>query len=121
MDKQEAQRIHRELVAAITVVAEKNELEVRRILSKFGVDTFTMRAVLMETSEEAQRAGFELYCRKFSFEPTDFGKKIKVGGRIYKMVGFEPRRTKRPVVLIHIKSGKRFLMAPRGVMANWYH
>jgi hypothetical protein len=50
------------------------------------------------STEEADKAIWALYCRKFGLMSEWFGKMVKIGADTYKIVGIAPKARKYPVL-----------------------
>lgn len=79
--------------------------------------TTSMKGVFLDSNgstEEANKAEFNLYASKFGLKQEWFGKTVMIGMKAYKIVGIAPRARKYPVV--GEKSGGKYKLTAQDVI-----
>ena len=110
-----------EVVDALAAVAEKYGCEVT--LGKIKYDMTSIDATLYfkakgENGESAAQIEFNSRCTDYGFTPEDYRKAVCFEGKLYYLVGFNPR-ARQNYCIIEDKNGKRFICPPAAVKANW--
>ena len=50
------------------------------------------------STEDADKEEFKLYAHKFGLDPNLFGQTVRVGAKLYRIVGIAPKARKYPVI-----------------------
>jgi hypothetical protein len=112
MDKKLAKLVQEEAVAALEAIAASHGMTVRghggsladiSMILKFEFKTADAGAISAK-----EKTDFELYCSLFNLTPSDYGATFVNSGKTYKVVGFDMKRRKFPIVAIG-PDGKRIL------------
>lgn len=60
---------------------------------------FTVEGVRNQEGKDTERVLFEKHCLSFGVSPSDYRKELTMGGKKYKLIGFNPRARKFPLLL----------------------
>lgn len=89
------------VLAALKVLADEHGLEVRGAGGKFDDTTWTAKLefkVKDKTAQETkERADFNLFCRMYDLDASDYKRRFKYGNDIFEILGFELKRSKFPI------------------------
>ena len=113
MEKSLATRLQADCIAALQAIAEKHNLTVRAhggTLNDLGAILKFEFKVVGDTLANAEKIEFERYAHLFGLEPTDYGMSFTTGGKTYKLVAFNMKRRKYPIV-VEESDGERRLFS----------
>jgi hypothetical protein len=113
--------LRNDVIDALAAVAEKYGCEVT--LGNIKYDMTSIDATLYfkakgENGESAAQIEFNSRCADYGFTPEDYRKAVCLDGKMYHLVGFNPRARKN-YCIIEEKNGKQFVCSPATVKANW--
>jgi hypothetical protein len=113
--------LRNDVVDALAAVAEKYGCEVT--LGNIKYDMTSIDATLYfkakgDNGESAAQVEFNSRCTDYGFTPEDYRKAICLDGKVYYLVGFNPRARKN-CRIIEEKNGKQFACPSAIVKANW--
>jgi hypothetical protein len=69
------------------------------------------------STEEADKAEWDMYCGKFGMTPDMFGKSFSIAGKTYKIIGIKPKARKYPVVG-QVGSGGKYVFSSIDVVLS---
>ena len=119
MTKTELSAIRADLIAALDTVAEAHGLTMS--LGGLTYDDTGFRTKITAhrgSAEDAERAEFERYAPRFGVTAAHFGHEFALSnGKRYRLVGFRPNASKRPVVGQSLANDKKFVFT-EGVLAG---
>ena len=70
-----------------------------------------------EKIQEDAKKTFEMYADIYGLLPSDYGKRIRLGGKFYTIAGIKTSAHKRSIVIMR-EDGKRFITTPQDVLCG---
>lgn len=110
-----------DILNALAAVAEKYGCEVTMGNIKYdmtSIDTTLYFKAKGDNGESATQIQFNSRCADYGFTPEDYLRAVCLDGKMYRLVGFNPRARKN-YCIIEEKNGKQFVCSPATVKANW--
>lgn len=96
--------------AAAAALAEHG-LSVAYAGGTYDVDQFTVKLKITPAGADPEKADFERNAWALGLQPGDYGREFRAGGRRYKLVGVNLRRSKFPLSAVDLDTGKRYKLA----------
>lgn len=111
--RQDAKRLGEEVQAALAEVADKYGLQVEVRGGTYDSGSFKPRVEFK--TQGSDEATYNLY-REMYINLPEFGTTFKSQGRTFRISGFAPRSTKRPVLAVEVATGKTYKFTEAGVV-----
>lgn len=112
-DKPACQTVRRRIEKALSDIAADMGLDVSVSAGSFNDLNYKTRVEFSLKSTDGktkEQIDFERYAPMYGLSPKDFGKTIKSMDRDFKIVEIKPKRSKYPVVLESVRTGRRYKM-----------
>lgn len=108
LDRKQVKEIVKEIDEVLQTYAQVKGVQLKTGNTRFSDVEFTTKitVVMAKTKGEAERISFEKNASLLGLKKTDYGVTVDLYGRIYKIVGANPKRRKYP--LTGEKDGKKF-------------
>ncbi len=119
-DKATLQNMREDIDRALVSVAAKYGCEVYAGNIKYDNVTATVSVSFNKKGANemsAEQNLFNTYCRNYGFLPEHYRKPLESGGKIYYLVGFNPRARKNYCIIE--KDGSKYTASPELVKATW--
>lgn len=105
--KQMLKVIEADLAEALKTVGDKHKVTIRFAGGKYESMEATMKLKITDDEKNSDanlKSEWDLYCRRYGFETTDFNKVVKDGqGNEYKLVGFNVTKPKNCIKLLRLR------------------
>jgi len=121
MDRATAGAIIDEIKAALTPIGKRHRLKLAKNTARYdaAMIRLTLELECLDASGEnvAERANWDRCCRFFGLSSSDYGAVIPAldGGRDFKLVGIEPKRSKYPFTVEEVGTRKRYKLTETAV------
>lgn len=98
VDKALVQRIAAEVQTALDEVAARHGLTVKVGGGRYDPEVGTFSPKITFTAADAEAKAFAILAPEFGLKAEDYGRKITVKGRTFKVVGLNPRASRFPLM-----------------------
>ena len=61
-----------------------------------------------KSSDEVEKIAFSKVCKRFGFDPSDYGMEFLIRGEKYILIGFNTRAPKNPFTIRQLSTGKEY-------------
>lgn len=103
-----------EVELALAAVAEKYGCEVAAGNIKYDATSADITLYFKskgENGESAEEVDFKKHCENYGFSKEDYGTKVNLNGKTYRLIGFNPRARKNSCIITD-SNGKQFVCSP---------
>ena len=110
LDRSEFRELSKDIKKALLPVAEKYSITIDPGNISYTDLDATMKLKLTDNThgrEDYEKKKFNQLCQAYGFEPEDYLRNISLGGEPVKLVGFNPKAKKYPVIL-QAMDGKKY-------------
>lgn len=101
LSNKEFKQFRADVDAALASVGEKYGVDIKCGNISYGSNHFDTRLNATKkvvNGVSYEQAEFERVCLIYGFDPEDFGKEFEVQGKTYKLIGFNPKARKKPII-----------------------
>ncbi len=112
MDKTEAIAIQHEVQDALNAILAKHNLRLKAgVGMRYDAAGCTFRAEAISTDPALDRKliDWDKYAESYGLPKDALGKEIESKGKLYKITGFNASRSRFPVAVVEVGTGKAFL------------
>ena len=117
-------QLAQEITELLKPLADKYGLTVRAAGGRYSdiawTGKFEFKLGNPEKLQENDKKTFEMYADVFGLKPSDYGRLVRLGSSLYKIVGIKTSAHKRNIIIE--KDGKHFITTPEDVingLAKW--
>jgi hypothetical protein len=100
---------------AVAQVLSDHDVQVALKGTRYGADRVTVTLELTRTGVDLNKKHFEQAAHLFGLQPDDYGKRIKLDGREFVVIGLSLSRPKFPILARCARSGKEFKLTEGAV------
>lgn len=122
INKATCQHLRKDVEQALKTVADKHGIRITTGRGTFTDADFTMKiemAVIGEGGVNLKaKLEFEQLAAFVGLKPEHFGLEFTSGGERYQIVGIKSRATAKPVLVLRLRDGQRFVM-PAGPIQRY--
>ena len=113
LNKANLAAINSDIVEALQSVANKHGVKISRGNCSFTANNANLKIVIAAIGENGEietkeASDFKLYAAHHKIPVKYLNKQVTIQGRLVKILGYKPRSTKYPVLILDIALDKRF-------------
>lgn len=91
---------------ALKEVSEKYDVDISTGKITYSDMSFDLKLSVSKSGFNQEESDFKRYCELYGLKKSDYGKKVRLDGKVYKLVGLSITSNKYPIILEQ-SSGKR--------------
>jgi hypothetical protein len=120
-DKETIRKLRVEMDEVLKTLADKYGIQIKAGNATFSENLVTLKvdcSILKDGKAVTKEAeAFLAYAKIIGLDPSDLGREFSLNNKTYKVLGFQPRKEKFPMICEDTKSGKMYRLPEDSVVA----
>jgi len=91
--------------------------EMEELIETHGLEAVkdALNGILRKEKRDEASANWDIYCRRYGFEPEHLGNVFHLGKNSYKITGLKTANRKYPILADDLANGKSYKFSPESV------